>query len=167
MRSTIRHELSAPDAATFWREVFFAPGVQEQIYKDLGYLNARIESQEGSIETGLTRKFTFEQPLEAPGMLKKVLGGSQTLTEQGEFDPSANEYRFTMTPHGTLGKNFKVRGVTRVLERGAGKIERICELELDCGIPGVGGLAERFMAKSNEAIYEKRTELERRVLASL
>jgi hypothetical protein len=167
MRSTIRHELPAPDAGTFWREVFFSRPVQEQIYRDLGYRDARVEEQEGSLETGLTRRFVFVQAVEAPGMLKKVLGASQTLTEEGAFDPHKGEYRFTMTPQGALAKTFKIRGVTRVEERGHGKVERICELEMECGIPGVGGLAERFIAKSNEAIYEKRTELERQVLANL
>jgi hypothetical protein len=141
--------------------------VQEHIYRELGYTEARVESQEGSLETGLTRRFVFVQPLDAPGPLKRVFGGAQTLTEQGTFDPARGEYRFTMTLDGALGKRFLVRGVTRVIERGPGTIERICELDMECGIPGVGGLAERFMAKSNEAIYEKRTLLERKVLSAL
>jgi hypothetical protein len=167
MRSTIRHELPAPDAGTFWREVFFSQPVQEQIYRDLGYRDAHVESQEGTLQTGLTRRFTFVQPLEAPGMLKRLFGTSQTLTEQGTFDAEKGEYHFTMTPEGALGKSFKIRGVTRVEERGNGRVERICELECECGIPGVGGLPERFIAKSNEAIYERRAELERQVLANL
>jgi hypothetical protein len=167
MRSTIRHELPAPDADTFWREVFFSQPVQEQIYRDLGYVGARVEAQEGSLETGLTRRFVFVQPFEGPGMLKKVFGDGQTLTEQGTFDAEKGEYRFTMTPSGALGNRIKIRGVTRVEQRGDGKVERICELECECGIPGVGGMAERFIAKSNEAIYDRRAELERKVLAGL
>jgi hypothetical protein len=167
MRSTIRHELPAPDADTFWREVFFSPDVQVQIYKELGYVEARVEAQEGSVETGLKRRFVFVQPVDAPGPLKKVFGMQQTLTEQGEFDPEKGEYRFTMTLDGALGKSFKVRGVTRVVERGDGNIERVCEIDFECSIFGVGGLAERFMQKSNEAIYERRAELERKVLSTL
>lgn len=167
MRSTIRHELPAPDAQTFWEKVFFAPEVQEQIYRELGYVDAKVVSQEGSLATGLTRRFVFAQPIDAPGPLKRVFGSTQTLTEQGAFDPERGEYRFTMTPEGAFGKSIKVRGVTRVVERGDGTIERICELDLECSIPGLGGLAERFMAKSNEAIYEKRAEIERRVLSTL
>jgi hypothetical protein len=167
MRSTIRHELPAPNAETFWREVFFSPEIQEQIYKELGYLNARVESQEGSLATGLKRRFVFVQPVDAPGPLKKVFGMQQTLTEQGEFDPVRGEYRFTMTLDGTLGKSFLVRGVTRVNERGDGTIERVCEIDFECSIFGVGGLAERFMRSSNEAIYERRAQLERKVLSTL
>jgi hypothetical protein len=167
MRSTIRHALPAPDARTFWRDVFFSRQVQENIYRELGYRDARVESQEGSLDTGLTRRFVFVQPIEAPGPLKKVFGAAQTLTEVGSFDPASGEYRFTMTLDGALGKRFLVRGVTRVEERGDGTIERVCELDMECAILGVGGLAERFMAKSNEAIYERRAELERKVLESL
>lgn len=167
MRSTIRHELPARDADTFWREVFFSRPVQEQIYRELGCSEARVEEQTGSLEAGLTRRFVFVQPLDAPGPLKRMFGMSQTLTEEGAYDPARGEYRFTMTPHGALGRSFRVKGVTRVVERGPGRIERICELEMECTIPGLGGLAERFMAKSNEAIYERRADLERRVLSTL
>jgi len=165
MRCTIRDELDAESPERFWRDVFFSERVQEQIYRELGYREARILSQSGDLETGLRRSFVFVQSLSTPGPLKKLFGAQQTLTEHGVFDAARQEYRFETVPEGALGERISVRGVTRVEQTRPGKITRICELDCTCSIPALGGLTERFIAKANEEIYARRTQIERRILS--
>ncbi len=164
MRCTIRDELDAESPERFWRDVFFSEPVQEQIYRELGYRDARVLLQTGTLETGLTRRFVFVQALAAPGPLKKLLGAQQTLTEHGVFDAARQEYRFETVPEGALRERIRVCGVTRVEQTKLGKITRICEFDYTCSIPGIGGLTERFIAKANEEIYARRTLIERRLL---
>jgi len=164
MRSTIRDELDADSPREFWQEVFLRAEAQERIYRELGYSEAKVLEQVGDLDTGLTRRFMFVQPLAAPGPLKRLLGGEQTLLEEGVFDAERGEYRFQMSPTGPLSERIQVRGVTRVRRSGPGKVVRVCELECSCSIPALGGLTERFMTKANEEIYARRTEIERKLL---
>ncbi len=165
MRCTISDELEAKDPEQFWRDVFFSERVQEQIYRELGYHDAKVVSQTGTLASGLTRHFVFAQTLATPGPLKKLLGAQQTLIERGTFDAQRREYRFEMVPEGPLRERIRVRGTTRVEQIQPGKIRRVCVLECSCTIPAIGGMAERFIAKSNEEIYARRTEIERRILS--
>ncbi len=165
MRCTIRDELDVDTPEQFWRDVFFSEAVQEQIYCELGYSEAKVVSQTGSLETGLTRLFVFVQPLATPGPLKKLFGAQQALTEHGVFDAARREYRFEMLLDGALRDRVRVRGTTRVEQTRPGKITRVCELECLCAIPVIGGLAERFITKSNEEIYARRTQIERPILS--
>ena len=81
------------------------------------------------------------------------------------FDAVRQEYRFNMVPEGALRERICVRGTTRVEQTRPGKITRVCELDCSCTIPAIGGLAERFIAKSNEEIYARRTQIERRIMS--
>lgn len=165
MRCTIRDELDAQSPSQFWRDVFFSEAVQESIYKELGYRDAKVVAQSGTLETGLTRHFVFVQPLATPGPLKKLLGAEQTLTERGVFDVARQEYRFELELDGALRERVRVQGITRVEQTRPGTITRVCELTCTCAIPAIGGMAERFIAKSNEEIYARRTRIERRILS--
>lgn len=164
MRSTIKDELEAKSPREFWQEVFVRAADHERIYRELGYSEAKVLEQVGDLDTGFRRRFMFVQPLAAPGPLKRLLGGEQTLLEEGVFDAAKGEYRFELTPAGALRERIRVRGVTRVEQAGPGKVLRVCELDCSCTIPALGSLTERFMAKSNEEIYARRTQLERKLL---
>ncbi len=166
MRCTIRNELDVAEPREFWEHVFFSKDAQERIYRELGCHEARVVVQEGNLDDGLRREFTFVQPLATPGPLKAVFGDRQRLTEHGEFDAARQEYRFEMVPDGKLSERIRVRGVTRVERTAGGRIERVCELDCSCSIPAVGGLTERFMVRSNEQIYARRTAIEQRLLAA-
>ncbi len=165
MRCTIRDELDADNPEQFWRDVFFSEAVQEQIYRELGYRDAKVVAQTGSLASGLARHFVFVQPLATPGPLRKLLGAQQTLSEHGVFDAERQEYRFEIVLDGALRERIRVRGITRVEQTRPGKITRVCELECSCTIPAIGGLAERFIANSNQEIYARRTQIERRILS--
>ena len=42
-----------------------------------------------------------------------------------------------------------------------GRIARICDLECSCSIPGLSGLAERFIQGQNRDMYDQRAAIER------
>jgi hypothetical protein len=164
MRSTIRHQLPATSPDLYWRDIFFAAPVQEQIYRELGYENAQVLAQTGTLETGIARTFVFSQPLRTPGPLKRIFGERQVLTERGIFDPSSQQFAFEVVPEGALAQRIRVNGRTRVVSTAGNEIERVCELECTCSIPGLSLLAERFIVSSNQEIYERRAAIERRLL---
>lgn len=164
MRSTIRHRLPAASPLVFWRDIFFATAIQEQIYRELGYDSARVLEQTGSLEAGLTRTFVFSQPLRTPGPLKRIFGDRQVLTERGRFDPALQAFTFEVVPDGGLAQRIRVRGKTTATSVADDTIERVCELECSCNIPALSSIAERFIVSSNQDIYDRRAEIERRLL---
>jgi hypothetical protein len=164
MHTTIVDEYLVSEPALFWREVFFSQPVQEQLYRELGCLSARVERQTGSLDQGIDREFVFEQPMNAPGPLKKVFGDRQTIVERGTFDAARGEYHFQVIPEGALAKKVKMGGTVRVEPKGQGKIARIIELSCSVDLFGVGGLAEKYLTRSTTEIYAKRTVLEHEVV---
>ena len=164
MRSEIRDTFDVADPETFWDEIIFDRQVQERIYLELGCLSAEVQEQTGDKQQGLKRTFHFEQPLAAPGPLKKVFGDRQALTEVGRFDPETRRFTFEMRPDGALGRKIEIRGELWVEPAGPGQVTRCCTIEANVNIFGVGGLAGRFVKKSNEDIYAQRTQIVRRII---
>lgn len=164
MRSQIRDTFAIAEPDTFWDRIIFNTAVQEQIYLELGCLTASVRRQTGDLRSGVERAFFFEQPIAAPGPLKKVFGDRQALTEVGRFDPSTRRFRFETRPEGALGTKITVRGELWVEPAPDGQVVRCCDLDASVNLFGVGGLAERFVKKSNEDIYAQRTAIVRRII---
>jgi hypothetical protein len=164
MRCTVRHILPTPDPAMYWRHLFFDRAVQERIYRELGYEQAQVTEQEGSIAAGLRRTFVFAQPVRAPLPLKKLFGERQVLVERGTFDATREVYSFEIRPQGALESRIRIQGETTARATKDGAVERVCVLDCTCALPAVSGLAERFIVGQNQQIYERRAEIERRLL---
>ncbi len=50
---------------------------------------------------------------------------------------------------------MKIGGTLWVEPRGEKKIERICEVELEVNVFGIGGVVEKFIADTTRESYEK------------
>jgi hypothetical protein len=155
------------DAERFWRDVFFSHAFQERMYREaLGCERVDFLDESGDPASGVSRRVRFVQRVDAPAPVRKIFGETTTMEEDGRFDPKSKRWRFRMVPD-RMADKMDITGETWLEERGPGKVERVCELNVGVRIFAVGGLVEQFIASSTEASYAKQTAFTRRFIGDL
>ncbi len=149
---TIRHTFDV-DIETFWSKVFFDLEYNRKLYEEgLSFGYSLIEKKEldgGVIE----RKIRTEPRLEAPAVVKKLIGDSIQYVETGRFDPKKRVWTFEITTS-KLSDKIDISGQYWVEPKGD-KIERIVKTDIEVKIFGVGKTIAAFVEKSTRESYDK------------
>ncbi len=142
------------DEETFWNKIFFDREYNQRLYMD-GLKFKSFELLELTGEPGgvRTRKAHTEPRTEAPAVVTKLIGGSIAYTEEGRFDPATKKWVYSITTS-KMSDKLSIRGTFWVEPRGEKKIERICEIEVEVKIFGVGGAIESFIEKTTRESYD-------------
>lgn len=141
------------DEATFWPKVFFNPEYNKRLYHEvLKYKRWEILEQREEPGGAIIRRTVMEPNFDVPGLLKKAIGDGIAYTEEGRFDPVGKRWRYTITPN-RMAEKLTTRGEYWVEARGEKKIERICTVDLEAKIFGIGGALESFIEKQTREAY--------------
>ncbi len=145
MKKTVRHRFPIRKEQ-YWNEVFFDEEYNRGLSQALGNASAEVLQQSGDIASTLNRVTCCVPRFEAPGAVRKILGDSVSYTEKGTWDAKTGRWKFTMTPS-ALSDKIKIAGVIWAEDLGDA-MERICEIEFEVKIFGVGGMLEKFLCDS-------------------
>ena len=156
MKFTCRNIFNT-DADTYWSKIFFDPAYNRGVYLDTLQFK-KWETVELTGEDGgpRTRKQILEPKSDAPAVVQKLVGGSISYVEQGRFDPTTRIWTYDISLS-KLGDKVRIGGKFWVEPRGDKRIERICDVDLNVNIFGVGGVVEKFIEKETRDSYEKTT----------
>lgn len=140
----LRHELPSSPLA-FWG-LFLDSDATERMYREaLGATAFEVRSLDGDLTSGLAREIHSEQPIDAPGPIKKIMGSSTGSAEAGTWDPTSELWTFTMRPD-TMGDKVRLGGTMRA-EATADGCVRIFEMEASVKILGLGKVFESFIER--------------------
>jgi hypothetical protein len=149
---TIRNTFDV-DIDTFWSKVFFDPEYNRKLYEEglkFGYELLEKKELDGGV---VERRIRTEPRLEAPAVVKKLVGDSIQYEEKGRFDPKKRVWSFKITTS-KMSDKIDISGEYWVEARG-NKIERIVKTDIDVKIFGVGKAVAAFVEKSTRESYEK------------
>lgn len=153
MKVTYKHTFNT-DVDTYWSKIFFDREYNERLFRDvLGFQYELLELTEEP--SGVRRRrVRIEPKTDAPAVVKKLVGDSIGYVEEGSFDPKTKKwsYRITTTK---MSDKISITGLFWAESRGDKKIERICDVDLNVKIFGVGGAIEEFIGKTTGDSYEK------------
>jgi hypothetical protein len=110
----------------------------------LGYTDVRVLRNEPGAG-GLRRDLVMTPPMDLPGPVRKIIGPSTTITEEGRFDEATRVWKWTHRLS-VLSDKFDISGTMRVSPAGAGVISRHSQVSLVCRVFGIGGLVESAAA---------------------
>jgi hypothetical protein len=163
MKLVLRTKLNC-SAQRFWSLYFDADYTTRLHQEALGSTSIDITSQEGDLQTGITRTLRYGQRPDAPGPVKKLFGEEIVTTETSTFDPATNTSSFTLTP-GTMADKTHINGSIHIEGHGE-TCEETFELEAKVKIFGAGPIVERFIEHQARQVQGKadafmREELER------
>jgi len=159
---TIRHTFDG-DPSAYW-EAFFDPATLERLHRERWSATSfEIVEQSGTLAGGdIRRTLRADQPIAAPGPVKKVLGDTIPYTEVGTFD--GTEWRYEVTPD-RMGDKLGTSGVVH-LERGGDGFDRVISVTTRAKLFGVGPLIDKFAESQNRALEDRSAEFFRELLAS-
>jgi Protein of unknown function (DUF2505) len=150
---TLKHIFEI-DAESFWPKVFFNPDYNRRLYDEaLKYKRWELLEQREESGGAIVRRAIMEPNFDAPTLLKKAIGDGVAYTEEGRFDPATKRWRYSITPN-RMADKFMTRGEYWVESRGEKKIERICTVDLEAKIFGIGGALESYIEKQTREAYE-------------
>jgi hypothetical protein len=143
------------DATTYWTKLFFDAEYNEGLYKGaLGFKEFKLLEITGEPGGDRTRKIFTEPKSEAPAVVTKLIGGGIAYNETGRFDAKSGKWTYEIVTT-KLSDKIRVGGQLWVEPRGDKKVERICDIEIEVAIFGVGGTIEKFIADTTRESYEK------------
>lgn len=150
---TLKHVFNI-DEATFWPKIFFSPEYNRQLYTEaLKYNRWEVLDQHEEPGGVIVRRAAMDPNFDVPSLLKKAIGDNVAYTEAGRFDPATKRWTYVITPN-RMAERMTTRGEYWVESRGEKKIERICTVELEAKIFGIGGMLESFIEKQTREAYE-------------
>jgi hypothetical protein len=166
VRFSVRHRINC-DADRFWRHLYFEPEYTRRLYLEgLGCTSVEVIDESGDPTGGLTRKLRTEQPIDAPGPVRKLMGDSTTNVEEGTFDAAGERWRFTLTPS-KMADKIKVSGEIWLEDKGEGAVHRVCDMDVTVRIFGIGSVFEKFIEKQTRESHDKAAAFTNRFLAEL
>ena len=98
-------------------------------------------------------------------MVTKLIGGGLSYTEVGRFDAKTQKWSYDITTN-KMADKVRIGGTLWVEPRGEKKIERICEVDLQVNVFGIGGMVEKFIADTTRESYEKTAKYTNEFIAS-
>lgn len=148
----VRHKFDV-DADTFWDKVFFDEEYNRRLYIEaLGFRSFEVEKLDRRDDGTVTRRIRLVPQEDAPGPIKKILGGEFAYIEEGSFDPQKKLWTYRIQPS-TMADKVDTHGQFWV-EPTAGGVERVCTVNLSVKVFGVGKLAEGFIEKQTRKNYD-------------
>ncbi len=154
------------DAETYWSKVFFDVEYNRGLYLGtLGFKQFEVLELTGEPGGDRTRKMFTEPKNDAPAVVTKLIGGGLNYTERGRFDAKTQKWTYEITTN-KLSDKVRIGGTLWVEPRGDKKIERICEVDLEVNVFGVGGVVEKFIADTTRESYEKTAQYTNAFLAN-
>lgn len=161
---TVRHTFDV-DVDTFWREVFFNNDFNRTLYLEhLGFSSYEVIEEKKEPDGTVTRKVRQTPKTEAPAVVKKLIGNEVSYVEEGRFDPAKKRWAYTIAPS-KLADKIKIGGEFWAEPKGEGKIERICTVDLEVKIFGVGKAVEAFIEKQTKDSYDKAAAYTRKFIS--
>jgi hypothetical protein len=161
-RFTLKH-LFPTDPDTFWAKVFFDAEYNKGLYAALRYKTweqiERTELPGGKIR----RRARMEPGFDAPSILKKVIGDGISYVEEGTFDPATKRWAYAIVPS-KMPDRVKTNGEYWLEPRGDKELERICTVNIDASIFGIGGALESYLEKTTRESYETAARFTREFL---
>lgn len=150
---TLKHIFDT-DEETFWPKVFFSADYNRRLYLEvLKYNRWELVDQHEEAGGVIVRTAIMDPAFDVPKLLKKAIGDNVAYTESGRYDPATKRWRYTITPN-RMAERMTTRGEYWVESRGEKKIERICTVDLEAKIFGIGGMLESFIEKQTREAYE-------------
>jgi len=146
----MRHTINT-SVDNFWKLFVDAEYNRKIFLEDLRYASWRVLEQKDGADSYVQR-VEMQPPMDAPGPIKKLMGDSFKLTEEGTLDKKSGLYRFKAIPS-TMADKISVTGTIRVEAAGANSCTRITEIALEAKVFGLGGMIESSGAKSTEDGY--------------
>ena len=154
MQFTVKHRFET-DSDTFWNKIFFDDDYNRSLWLDyLKFSDYRILSFEREDNGTIRRRLEVAPRVEIPKAIKKVLGDSANYVEEGSFDPDNKKWHFVVIPHVASNK-IKTRGELWVEPIGEKRIERICVVNTEVKVFGVGRLVEEMIEKQTRTSYDQ------------
>ncbi len=154
MQFTVKHSIET-DPDTFWDKIFFDDEYNRALFLDyLRFSEYRVLSFEREDDGTIRRRLEIAPRVEIPKAIKKVLGDSANYVEEGSFDPIAKKWIFVIIPHVASNK-IKTRGELRAEARGEKRFERICVINTEVKVFGVGRLVEEMIEKQTRSSYDQ------------
>jgi hypothetical protein len=154
MQFTVKHNLET-DSDTFWDKIFFDDEYNRSLFLDyLRFSDYRVLSLEREDNGTIRRRLEIAPRVEIPKAIKKVLGDSANYVEEGSFDPIAKKWNFVVIPHVASNK-IKTHGEMWVEARGEKRVERICVINTEVKVFGIGRLVEEIIEKQTRSSYDQ------------
>ncbi len=152
---TVRHTFRGVDVDAFWQKVFFDPEYNRRLYLEaLGFSDFDILEQTEEPNGAVTRTLRQTPKTEAPAVVKKLVGDSISYTEKGRFDPATKRWTYSITTS-KLADKIRIGGEFWVEPKGGDAVERVCTVDLEVKIFGVGKAVEGFIEKQTKDSYDK------------
>lgn len=156
MKFTVRHVFNT-DIDTYWSEIFFSTEYNARLYREaLGFKDFQVLELTGEPGERRTRRMRTEPAADAPAVVKKLIGDSLSYTETGSWDPATKIWTYSIQTS-KLSDKVLIGGRLWAESRGAKKLERVAEIEIEVKIFGVGGAVEKFIEKTTRDSYENAT----------
>ncbi len=154
MKFTIRHTWNVTEE-DYWPKIFFNDDYNLRLYKEgLQFPGYEVLEAKEHPDGSRTRKLRIEPKADAPTVVKKLIGDSLQYTEEGRWDPKTRRWSYAVTLS-KLADKITIKGEFWVEKRGDKQIERICDVDVNVRIFGVGGVVESFIEKTTRESYEK------------
>ena len=142
------------DETTYWEKIFFNPAYNEQLYlKELHFLAYSLVDKKDDADGSFTKRTNISPPMDAPAVVKKVIGDSISYIEEGRFDAKTRRWSYKMLPS-KMADKFTSKGELWVEKKGDKIIERVCTVEIAASVFGVGGVIEGFIEKQTRDSYK-------------
>jgi hypothetical protein len=151
MRVTVVRELPC-SADAFWTQ-FLDSAFILRAFEAMGF--PKYEILEVREEAGrVLRKSQGYPPIDAPQVVRKIIGPSFAYVEDGQFDRGTKTWTWTVTPS-VLADRSKIAGSLRVDELGPDRCRMNVDTTIDVKMLGVGGVLESTAHKSTESNWIK------------
>ncbi len=145
----VEHEIDC-SPSQYWTQIHGDEAFNRALY--LEHLSHGFEQLVNDPERGLFKAHIQPKP-DAPALVLKVLGDAFSFVEEGTLDKDSLVYRFVITPS-TLPQKISTEGVMRVESLGEGRCRRVVDFSFRARIPGVGGVLEKFLAKTTKESFD-------------
>ncbi|MEE2961668.1 MAG: DUF2505 family protein [Myxococcota bacterium] len=147
MKESIQDDF-AISAGDFFSRVYLDADYTRALHLDgMKCVSYEVIMNKGDVLSGLERSIRSVPNVEMPKAVQKVLGNSIAYTEVGYFDSEAQNYRFKVLPS-TLQEKIRIEGLCSVEALDETCCRRICDLEFEVKVFGVGKLIEQVIRNS-------------------
>ena len=147
MHRTIRHRFDV-SAETWWNQVFFDPNYLTALHHEgLGCRAFEVVRLERDADGRVHQELATEPRIIAPPVIRKAIGERVRYRERGLFDPRTGRYEFEIIPS-SLTAATRIQGVITLESPQAHSVERVCDLQFEVKVRGVGRLIEAFIGRS-------------------
>ncbi len=155
MRLTATHALDVSPEG-FFDDLFFDREFNERLYLEaLEMKGFEILSLVAAGDVRSKRIRVTPRPrVEPPAVVRKVLAGELSYTEEGTWRRQDGVYRYR-TRTSMAAERIRISGSVRALPAGAGRCERTIEVDIDVALPLVGGQLERFVGEQLRASFDR------------